>query len=797
MEKIEVKSVNINVTTLTLKVGETVTVKATVLPVDATDKSVTWTSSDPAVATVEDGVITALKLGTASITAKAGEKTANCKVTVEPTPVATVTLDKDNVTLKVGESATLKATVGPEDATDKTLTWTSSDPAVVTVEDGVITALKLGTASITAKAGEKTASCKVTVEPTPVANVALDKDNVTLKVGEKATLQATVGPEDATDKTLTWTSSDPTVATVEDGVITALKLGTASITAKAGDKTASCQVTVEPTPVASVTLDRDNVTLKVGEKATLQATVGPEDATDKTLTWTSSDPTVATVEDGVITALKLGTASITAKAGDKTASCQVTVEPTPVSSVTLDQTSARLKKGETIKLNAIVLPNDATYKTVTWTSSDPKVATVNDGVVTALLVGTTTISAVADGVMATCQIEVIGVGDYGEDKDVFTLQRGLEGLDIVLMGDGFTQDDIQRGYYAQVMNQVMDAFFKIEPYATLRDDFNVVYINAASPENFDAVNTGSNGATNGKAVTKFSVQFTPNSTSLSGDDDLAYDYAEIALGNNGPRADKATIIVVVNQKCRAGTSVMHYSLYGSTDYNPYYSVNYCALGRYSQEMDEIMQHEICGHGFASLGDEYFYSSSTINVNYSLFERMQSKGMYRNIDKYIDENLQNQGIDYPLTTKENVYWKDLFNTVNDYESTEALGVFKGAYTYSFGYCRPTEDGAVSVMGSGYMFNAPSRRSIYYKYLRASGKVQSNIFGTEEELAAFLRWDSEIQKKIKSSSSYVRGNLNGANTTMFAPPVLKSGHLVNGRFVTDPVPSRPGGVRVSGR
>ena len=331
----------------------------------------------------------------------------------------------------------------------------------------------------------------------------------------------------------------------------------------------------------------------------------------------------------------------------------------------------------------------------------------------------------------------------------------------------------------------------------MRDDFNVVYINAASPENFDAVNTGLNGAINGKAVTKFSVQFTPNSTRLSGDNDLAYDYAVIALGNSFQRADKATIIVVVNQKCRAGTSVMHYSLYDSNDYNPYYSVNYCALGNDSREMDEIMQHEIDGHGFASLGDEYFYSSSTIELNYSLFESMQSKGLCRNIDKYIDADLQGQGYDYPLTTKASVFWKDLFNTANDYESTEELGVFEGAFTYSFGYCRPTEDGSVSVMGSGYMFNAPSRRAIYYKYLRASGKVQSNIFGTEEELYAFLKWDSEIQKKLKYTRSFIRSNYNGANTTPFAPPVFKSGHLENGRFVTDPVPLSLSGGSFFGR
>ncbi|MDY5781866.1 MAG: Ig-like domain-containing protein, partial [Candidatus Cryptobacteroides sp.] len=189
MEKIDVKSVTVNVATVTLRIGETVTIKATVLPEDATDKTLSWTSSDPSVAKVEEGEITALKLGTAEITAKAGDKTASCRVTVEPTPVASVTLDKANVTLKVGGKTTLQATVGPEDATDKTLSWTSSDPSVAKVEEGEITALKLGTAEITAKAGDKTASCRVTVEPTPVASVTLDKANVTLKVGGKTTLQ--------------------------------------------------------------------------------------------------------------------------------------------------------------------------------------------------------------------------------------------------------------------------------------------------------------------------------------------------------------------------------------------------------------------------------------------------------------------------------------------------------------------------------------------------------------------------------------------------------------------------------
>ena len=220
---------------------------------------------------------------------------------------------------------TLAATVNPSDATDKSVTWTTSDATVATVSNGVVTAKKLGTATITAKAGEKTASCSITVIPTPVTSVTLNKTSASLKVGEIVTLTATIGPDDATDKTVTWTTSDATVATVSNGVVTAKKLGTATITAKAGDKTATCLITVIPTPVTSVTLSKTTASLKVGETVTLSATVNPSDATDKTVTWTTSDATVATVSNGVVTAKKMGTVTITAQAGDKTASCTVKV----------------------------------------------------------------------------------------------------------------------------------------------------------------------------------------------------------------------------------------------------------------------------------------------------------------------------------------------------------------------------------------------------------------------------------------------------------------------------------------
>ncbi|MBP9999051.1 MAG: Ig-like domain-containing protein, partial [Bacteroidales bacterium] len=312
---------------MSLKLGEEQTLIATIFPKDAAISTVSWSSSDQNVASVVNGQVKAVGVGTATITARADDKSATCKVVVTPSfvTVSAISLDKTSAQLKAGESVTLTATVNPSDATDKTVAWSTSDATVATVSNGVVTALKVGTATITAKAGEKTATCTVTVVATPVTSVTLSKTTAQLKAGETVTLTATVNPSDATDKTVTWSTSDATVASVSNGVVTAIKVGTATITAKAGDKTATCTVTVVATPVTSVTLSKTSAQLKAGESVTLTATVNPSDATDKTVTWSTSDATVASVSNGVVTALKVGTATITAKAGDKSATCTVTV----------------------------------------------------------------------------------------------------------------------------------------------------------------------------------------------------------------------------------------------------------------------------------------------------------------------------------------------------------------------------------------------------------------------------------------------------------------------------------------
>ena len=332
-QAVKVTGISVNPTSLSLVEGETGSLTATVSPSDADDKTVIWDSSDKSVASVENGKVTALKAGSANITVKSvdGGFTASCSVSVsaKTVDVASISLSKEELTLKEGDSETITATVKPDDATDKTVTWTSSDPSVATVDGGKIEAVKEGTATVTAKAGDKTATCKVTVDKKVIAveSVELDKTEVELTEGDSVTLTATVKPDDATDKTVTWTSSDPSVATVDGGKIEAVKEGSATITAKSGEKSATCQVTVKKViAVESVELDKTEVELTEGDSVTLTATVKPDDATDKTVTWTSSDPAVATVDGGKIEAVKEGTATITAKSGEKSAACTVIVK---------------------------------------------------------------------------------------------------------------------------------------------------------------------------------------------------------------------------------------------------------------------------------------------------------------------------------------------------------------------------------------------------------------------------------------------------------------------------------------
>ena len=424
--EVEVSSITLSSSTLAIKVGESSTLTATVKPDNATNKTITWSSSDKTVATVEDGVVAGIKEGTATITASAGSKSATCKVTVSKNVVAvtSITLNKSSLTLTEGDSETLTATVSPSDATDPTVTWTSSNTSVATVSNGTVTAIKEGSATITAKAGEKTATCKVTVEKKYVAvsDISLNFSSLDLTEGDTQQITVTITPSDATDQTVTYSSSDNSVVTVsEDGTVTAVGPGTATITVTVGgvSKTITVTVVAKTIAVTSISLDNTSLSIKVGDTQQITATVQPDDATDKSVTWTSSDASVATVDNnGTVTGVSVGTATITAQAGDYTATCTVTVNKIEVTSITLSETKVDLKVGGSTTITATVSPDNATYKTVTWSSSDSSIASVDNGTITALKIGSTTITATADGQSATCTVNVVMSGSSHEGTDV-------------------------------------------------------------------------------------------------------------------------------------------------------------------------------------------------------------------------------------------------------------------------------------------------------------------------------------------------------------------------------------------
>ncbi len=238
---------------------------------------------------------------------------------------ATVSLNKSSVTLDKGATETLRATVTPSNYSGG-LTWTSSNSSVVSVSNGVLTARAKGTATITVRtANGSSATCTVTVRAV-AESVTLNKTTLELTKGQTATLSATITPSDAANKTLTWSSSNPSVVSVSSGTLTAKSAGTATITVRtANGKTATCTVTVK-VPVESVTLNKSSLALTVGDTEILSATVNPTDATDKTLTWTSSNTSVVSVSSGTLTARAAGTATITVRsASGKVATCTVTV----------------------------------------------------------------------------------------------------------------------------------------------------------------------------------------------------------------------------------------------------------------------------------------------------------------------------------------------------------------------------------------------------------------------------------------------------------------------------------------
>jgi len=348
-----------------------------------------------------------------------------CNEEVETVAVTAVTLSESAVMLKLGEKAIVGATVEPEGATSD-IVWSSSNPLIATVDQrGGIIAVAQGKATIIATAvnGRKVGTCAVYVDPIRATRVELNKQALYLLNGGKETIAATVFPENATNKTVLWSTSDAKVVTVSaTGAVEAVGWGNATITATTQDGSfkAYCLVTVSKVTVAGITISLNKYNGFKGETFTLKATILPDNATFKGVVWSSSDETIATVtQSGVVTIhgeVFGKTAQIRASAEDNPGvwvECTVTITKTDVASVTLDVTSYTDYFGEKRTLQATVKPDNANFKGIIWSSNNEAIATVDqNGVVTcgSVLAGTVIIRATSEdnpAAFAECTVEVL------------------------------------------------------------------------------------------------------------------------------------------------------------------------------------------------------------------------------------------------------------------------------------------------------------------------------------------------------------------------------------------------------
>ncbi|MCR5848676.1 MAG: Ig-like domain-containing protein [Lachnospiraceae bacterium] len=322
-----------------IAVGEETGLSIAIEPDNATSKDVTWSSSDPNVASVDGtGKVRGLKAGTTTIVATAVDanhvQSNGHVITVENRTVLVEAITLENASVTLGGETTMRAVVTPENATNKTLAWSSDKPDIVSVDgNGTVKGLKAGTAIITAKStdgSEKSASATVTVTETNILIESITLQGGEVAIGGKTTLKATITPENASNKTLTWSSSDTTIATVNgNGEVTGLKEGTVKITAKTTDgseKSASADVVVKPGALKLTVLGKDGkevgneLVLLVNESYQLTAKVEGA-VSDTGVKFATSQNNVATVSDnGLIKALVLGATDITVTTNEKDAS---------------------------------------------------------------------------------------------------------------------------------------------------------------------------------------------------------------------------------------------------------------------------------------------------------------------------------------------------------------------------------------------------------------------------------------------------------------------------------------------
>ena len=418
-EKLKLELVN-----STLFVGDSVNVKYSIDPPNTTNAGqygIDWSSSDNSVFTVMEGKVKGLKAGKAKLTAtiKGTNVFSEIEIIVKPVLPSAIELNITSGQVELGQTIKLIAKIKPDNTTDKDLVWESSDSNIASVVDGEVIGKKEGEVVITVKTKEGSISgtAKIKVFTVKATKITLNQTQVEIMPGQSFVLTAEVSPQNAHNKDLVWSSSNSLIATVDQyGNVIGKKEGEVVITVKTkeGSISATAKIKVFTVKATKITLNETHVELMAGQSFGLTAEVSPQNTHNKGIVWSSSNSSIATVDQyGNVIAKTEGTVQITAKSSENpniSASCSIKVIPARAVSISLSEHLRSLEIGGTFTIFATVFPNNVKNKGIIWSSSNPKIASVDqNGVVKAISSGTVEIIATSQdnpSVINSCTVMV-------------------------------------------------------------------------------------------------------------------------------------------------------------------------------------------------------------------------------------------------------------------------------------------------------------------------------------------------------------------------------------------------------
>ena len=433
---VTINRIELNTKTININVGGTYPITYKLTPRNATLHSIEYYSSDEKIVKVDNsGKVEGLKEGRAIVTVS--DKVTGIKETIDVnvsdknqviddnnTEVSvnapkSISINPKLISLNIGGSRKLEVTITP-DKTNKKVTWRSLNSDVATVSsDGLVVGKKEGSTKIvatTVNGIDAYVNVDVVDNIINVKKIEVSPTNMNLNVGDKKEFNYTITPENATNQGVMISSSDDNVISISDNNVVAIKEGTADVTITTvdGDYSATIKVTVSGKKnivnETDLTVSPTVLNLSVGSSFEINAKVSPNNATYKTVSWSSANENVATVNNGLVVGVSKGKTEIIVSTTNKKITKKVTVNVTDIdiTNITLDKSNESIKVGETLSLIKTITPSNASNQNVSWDSSNTNVATVDsNGLVTGKNAGKTTITVrTSNGKMASCMVEV-------------------------------------------------------------------------------------------------------------------------------------------------------------------------------------------------------------------------------------------------------------------------------------------------------------------------------------------------------------------------------------------------------